>query len=72
MVASAMAIYSNLQSKDRQGFLSQSTAAATTKATPSSTTPVIEPSPLSVDPNSTTNVPSAHSTKKITTEKDTF
>jgi hypothetical protein len=55
MIASALAIYSNLQSKDRQGFLSQ----PTTKAqTPPSSTPKIESSHFSTG-------------SKPTTEKDT-
>ncbi|CAF2740971.1 unnamed protein product [Rotaria sp. Silwood2] len=58
MVASALAIYNNLQSKDRQGFLSQPTST-------SSSSPVIESSSISTD------LPPVRRAKKPTTEKDT-
>jgi hypothetical protein len=57
MVASAMAIYTNLQSKDRQSFLSQTTP---------SSTPVIEP----FDSKSISDIPPLRRAKKITNEKD--
>jgi hypothetical protein len=60
MIASAMAIYTNLQSKDRQGFLSQPT---TTSATPLSSTPMTE--------SSSSDIPLVRRAKKATTEKDT-
>jgi hypothetical protein len=60
MIASALAIYGNLQSKDRQGFLSSST-------------PVIESSsssPVSNDSKSTVDSSVKRHIKKTTTEKD--
>jgi hypothetical protein len=57
MIASALAIYGNLQSKDRQGFLSTT-----------SKTPVIQSSPL---PSSSTDPSAIRHAKKPTTEKDT-
>lgn len=46
MIASALAIYSNLHSKDRQGFLSQPTTTSSVQ------TPVVESSPPSLPPGS--------------------
>ncbi len=60
MIASALAIYGNLQSKDRQGFLSST-----------SQTPIIESSPLSNDSKPTNDPSTIRRVKKSTTEKDT-
>jgi hypothetical protein len=61
MIASALAIYTNLQTKDRQGFLSQSQQ-------PSSPPPAIE---SSVDSKSTSDIPLVRRIKKLPNEKDT-
>ncbi|CAF1310328.1 unnamed protein product [Adineta steineri] len=66
MIASALSIYSNLQPKDRQGFLSQSTT-----QTSSSSTPAIESSPSHFDSKSTGDKPVVQRTKKAMTDKDT-
>ncbi|CAF0842144.1 unnamed protein product [Adineta steineri] len=66
MIASALSIYSNLQPKDRQGFLSQSTT-----QTSSSSTPAIESSPSHFDLKSTGDKPVVQRTKKAMTDKDT-
>lgn len=58
MVASAMAIYSNLQSKDGQGFLSQSTS------TTSSSIPTVESHPIHSDSKAATGTASVESSKK--------
>jgi regulator of protease activity HflC (stomatin/prohibitin superfamily) len=69
MIASALAIYSNLQSKDRQGFLSQPTT--TTSQTSPSSTPMIESSPLPNGSKPTSDLSAIRRAKKPTTEKDT-
>jgi len=66
MIASALAIYSNLQSKDRQGFISQTTTPS------SSSTHVNESSPHpTTDSKPTIDIPSVRRAKKPITEKDT-
>jgi len=65
MIASALAIYSNLQSKERQGFLSQPTTTTTSQ------TPMIESSPHPTGSKPTHDVSAIRNTKKSTTEKDT-
>ena len=59
MIASALAIYTNLQTKDRQGFLSQSQ------------TPISESSSLPTDSKSTADTSTVRRNKKPSTEKDT-
>jgi len=70
MIASALAIYSNLQSKDRQGFLSQSTTTTASQIPPSSK-PMIESSPFSTGSKPTSDLSETRRAKKSTTEKDT-
>ncbi len=65
MIASALAIYTNLQSKDRQGFLSQPTSTTT----PSK--PMIESSPLPIGSKPTSDKSAIRHAKNPNTEKDT-
>jgi hypothetical protein len=67
MIASALAIYTNLQSKDRQGFLTQSQ----TPSHPPPSHPAPESSPLPTGSKSTTDIPAVRHIKKTPTEKDT-
>jgi hypothetical protein len=60
MIASALSIYGNLQSKDRQGFLSST-----------SQTPAIESSPLPSGSKPNTDPPAAQQAKNPTTKKET-
>ncbi|CAF1517630.1 unnamed protein product [Rotaria sp. Silwood1] len=73
MVASALAIYNNLQTKDRQGFLSHSTSTnSSTPVTKLSSTPIDSKlSSIPIDSKSSTDISSVRHIKKSITEKDT-
>ncbi len=68
MIASALAIYGNLHSKERQGF-SQSTT--TTSQTLPLSTPIIESPSLPSGSKPTNDLSAIRRPKKPTTEKDT-
>ncbi|UJR15143.1 hypothetical protein I4U23_002108 [Adineta vaga] len=66
MVASALSIYSNLQTKDRQGFLSQSTSSSSSSSAP--TNQSISPP---IDAKVTDDTSTVRRAKKAINEKDT-